>query len=222
MGFIMSKFDKKQKAISFRNEGYSVKEISKLLNVAQSSASLWVRGIKLTSEGKRRIEQIQIKGRLKSVETNKNKRLQRQKKVIENCLVLKEPCKTSIEEAKLYLALLYWGEGAKTGSRVTMTNSDPDMIKSFGMLLRKGFVVNENKVKGLLHLHSYHNKEEMIDYWSKCAMVKKENICIYNKKESGNSIKDGYKGCFSFRYGDVATFQEIMLIIDRFKKTVYN
>lgn len=218
----MSKHEKRQQAVALRSDGRSVKEIAKLLDIAQSTASLWVRDVKLSKENKRRIELIQAEGRKKAAETNRQKRLCREQKVIYECDVLKEVWGIVKNDAKVYLALLYWGEGAKTGNRVIMTNSDPDLMKTFVVLLRKSFKVDENKVRGVLHLHSYHNESAMISYWSECAGVDEEKISIYHKQESGITKKEGYKGCFSFRYGDVATFREIMLIIDRFKKVVYN
>jgi hypothetical protein len=136
--------------------------------------------------------------------------------------VLRVRSKISKDEAKLFLSLLYWGEGSKTSNCVTMMNSDPEMIRAFANLLRKGFAVNEQKIRAVLHLHSYHNRKKMTDFWSECGGVDKDKILIYNKKESGIIKKPKYKGCFSFRYGDVATLHEIMLIIERFKKIVYN
>jgi transposase len=38
----------KNKAISLRRQGHSIKDISKELGVAKSSVSLWVRNVELT------------------------------------------------------------------------------------------------------------------------------------------------------------------------------
>ena len=37
----------KEKAFGLRKKGYSIKEIAKKLNIAQSTSSLWVRDIEL-------------------------------------------------------------------------------------------------------------------------------------------------------------------------------
>jgi len=218
----MSKTELKELAVSLRKKGFSIKEIAKQLTVAQSTVSLWVRKVSLSKENKIRIRLIQDEARKNAGETNKKKKIQREQNVISACEVLKKPSTIGKVDAKIYLALLYWGEGAKTGNRVVFVNSDPEMIKSFANLLRKCFSIDEKKMRAVLHLHSYHDKQKMIDFWSKCSDIKKENISIYNKQESGITKKSDYKGCFSLRYGDVATFQELLLIIDRFKKLVYN
>jgi predicted transcriptional regulator len=213
----MSKKNLKESAILFRGKGYSIKEIAKLLEVAQSTVSLWVRDVKLSEKNRKRIEANKIKGRKRAAETNRNKKLQRELRVIRDCEVFKKNTIIERNDAKIYLSLLYWGEGAKTGNRVVITNSDPDLINIFSQLLRKCFKVDDSKMRGILHLHSYHDEQEMINFWSKCSGVKQDKISVYHKKESGISIKNGYKGCFSIRYGDVATLQEILLVINRFK-----
>lgn len=218
----MSKIELKQKAIGLRGRGHSVKEIARSLNISLSTSSLWTKSLVLSDAAKKRIEQRQINARAKAAITNKLKKQERERRVVENCDVLRRSNKLTSEEAKIYLSLLYWGEGAKTGNRVTFMNSDPKLMASFIGLLRKGFAVNENKLQGVLHLHSYHDKQKMIDYWSVVTGIKKEKISIYLKKESGITKKEDYKGCFSFRYGDVSTMQEILLIIDRFAKLDYN
>jgi len=222
MGFIMSKPEIKQKAIRLRGSGCSVKQIAKLLGVSQSSASLWARGVEISEAGREKLKHSQINGREKAGETNTRRRLAREREVESDCTVLRVKSKISRNEAKLFLSLLYWGEGSKTTNRVVMMNSDPEMIKTFANLLRKGFQVDERKVRGLLHLHSYHDRKKMINFWSACSGVEKSKIAIYNKQESGITKKPDYKGCFAFRYGDVLTLHEIMLIIERFKKAVYN
>ena len=218
----MSRLKTKQRAVQLRGNGSSIKQIAKLLGVSQSSASLWVRGVAISKVGRDKLKQSQIDGRKKASETNTKKRLAREQKVVSNCNVLRRKLRISRDEAKLFLSLLYWGEGSKTTNRVVIMNSDPEMIKTFAGLLRKGFQIDERKVRGLLHLHSYHDRKKMIDFWSSCSGVEKNKIAIYNKQKSGIARKLDYKGCFAFRYGDVATLHEIMLIIERFKSAVYN
>jgi len=41
-----------QKARELRSQGYSIKEISRILNVAKSSASIWVRDVELSEQQK--------------------------------------------------------------------------------------------------------------------------------------------------------------------------
>jgi len=49
------KLEEKQKAIALRKEGYSIKEIARILPVSKSSASIWVKEVILNSQAKKRL-----------------------------------------------------------------------------------------------------------------------------------------------------------------------
>lgn len=110
----------------------------------------------------------------------------------------------------MFLALLYWGEGGKTNNIFRFTNSDPEMIKSFSHLLRKSFIINEDKFRARLHLHEYHNREEMIIFWSEITGIEKNRFSIYNKPHTGINKKPGYRGCLTVNYGDVKYLKKFL------------
>jgi len=207
-------------AAKLRRSGYSLREISEKLKISKSTASLWVRKQKISDIGKKRLDNLSIKGREKSKLALHKKRINRLKKIEKECTVLLKKSNFKKDDLKLMLSLLYWCEGGKTDKRVTFINSDYSLIKLFLKLLRKSFPINENKLKALLHLHVYHNRKEMLEYWASTTGIKLENISIYNKKNSGIRKKDGYKGCISIRYGDCQILNEIMLIIRRLILTI--
>jgi len=94
------------------------------------------------------------------------------------------------------------------------------LIKTYLSLLRAAFDIKEEKLIAWLHLHSYHNRSEMITFWSGVTGIDKNQINIYNKKNTGIRKKDGYLGCISVNYYNYKIFDEIMLIIKRFSKLV--
>jgi orotate phosphoribosyltransferase-like protein len=60
-GFIMRlPQETKEKAIKLRKNGYSLKEISEKLNIAKSTASVWLRNIKLTQKAKKRLKKRKL------------------------------------------------------------------------------------------------------------------------------------------------------------------
>ena len=210
------------KAKKLREEGYSLKEISEVLGVSKSTASLWLRNIVISIKGKKRLSKLSELARRKGVEV---KLLQRElyfQNIEKNCniFVNKRIQDINIIDAKIYLALLFWGEGSKGERRLVFMNSDPDMIRVYLLLLRKSFKIRDDKLRAVLHLHSYHNKEELIEYWSRVTKIKKENIYVYKKSNTGKRKKENYKGCISLRYGDVRILDEILLIIKRFIKII--
>lgn len=206
----------KQKALDLRKQGYSFNEMSRLLNVAKSTVSSWTRSVPLSDKARLRIRDLGDKGRQKAKETIRHKQTLTLDNIKNNCGVMVNK-KYGLDDYKLFLTLLYWGEGAKTKQRVIFINSDPDMIRMYLWLLRKSFSIKEERLKGLLHLHEYHNREEMVSFWSKITGIPKNNFSIYNKSHTGINKKPGYKGCLSIRYGDSRIIKEIFIIIERFK-----
>jgi hypothetical protein len=199
-----------------RKSGGSIKEIGKKFKISPSTASLWLQNVRVSEIGKDRLLIKQKLGRQKGVATNKNKRRETLRVISENCPVLKEKEKFNSDNIKIFLSLLYWCEGSKTGRRVDFTNSDPEMINVFLFLFRESFSIKEDKLRAVLHLHDYHDKNEMLKYWSKITGIEIKNFIVYNKKNSGINKKAGYRGCLSVRYGDVKILEEIFLIIKRF------
>jgi hypothetical protein len=209
------------RAVFLRKKGYSINEVSKNLKMSKSTASLWLRNIKISKTGLKRLEKKSNLGRKKGNDTNRKKRQDRWQNVANRTINFRKNLSDyDIEKRKVLLAMLYWGEGAKSGSRLILMNSDPEMIKVYLFLLRKCFLIDEKKLKANIHLHGYHMQDEMIEYWSKITKIKKENIYIYKKNNSGKTIRKDYKGCISLRYGDVNIFNEVMLIINRLQKVI--
>lgn len=212
----MIREDIKQQARELRIKGYSFREISQRFGIAESTVGLWCRKEVVTPTGLKRLKELEDAGRLRGQETLKRKRIAVLSEIDKNCGVLVNK-NYDVDDYKLFLGLLYWGEGDKTSNRFGFSNSDQDMIKICLYLLRKSFNIEENRLRVLLHLHNYHNPEEMLDYWSKITAIPKNNFSIYNKPHTGISKKPGYKGCLSIRYGDSRILQELFIIIERFK-----
>ncbi len=206
----------RQKALDLRKQGYSFNEMSRLLNVAKSTVSSWTRSEPLDEEAKLRIKDLGDKGRAKAKETIGHKQSLILKGIKDKCGALIDK-KYGQDEYKLFLALLYWGEGSKTGNKLNFMNSDPDMVKMYLFLFRKSFIVKEEKFRARIHLHEYHDQAAMIDFWSKITGIHKNLFSIYNKPHTGINKKPGYKGCLSIYYGDSRILKEIFIIIDRLK-----
>lgn len=204
------------KAKKLRRDGYSTREIGEALCISRSTASLWVRDEKMSDTGRNRFKNLLIFSQLKARKKLSDKNDQYLKELDNDCQVLKRKGQYSVDDLKVFLALLYWCEGAKSERSFYFINSDPEMIRVYLKLLRVAFKIKEEKLYAWLHLHSYHNQEQMINYWSKITGIDKNRIHIYNKKNSGLRKKENYKGCLSLRYNDYRLFDEVMLIIERF------
>lgn len=167
----MAKSKEKIKARQLRRQGKSIKDISKLLSVSSSSASLWCRDIELTAD------QTNI---LKDKQTNPNywkrqeyytkKRKEFDSKV--NKLKLEGISsigKLSEREIFLIGIALYWGEGFKKDHLVGLASSDVNIAKFFIHWLNTCFgIKNDNLILRLTVNEFYRDKvAELQEIWSK-------------------------------------------------------
>lgn len=197
---------KKERAIWLRKNGYSLNEIVRELKIAKSTASLWVSNISLDQKGLDRIRQRITQGRLNSATTRKLQKSERDALVTNLAKHDISNQKITPLLARLMCAMLYWGEGNKTGSSVKFTNSDPYLVATFLDFFRKGFPVKEEKFSVTLHLHPYHKQDELVPFWSLVTGIPQNKFHIYNKVAYGNLVRPDYKGCVCLNYYDVNHF----------------
>jgi len=184
----------KRKAILLRSKGYSIKEIARLLSVAKSSVSVWVRDVKLNSVQIKYLSKKQHS--LEVVEKRRKSRLKREfekREIIINT-AKKQITKLSKKELWLIGTMLYWAEGGKTQrGLVRFSNGDPEMIKIMMTFFRKICAVPEEKFRGYIHIHPHLNSRKAEKFWSSVSGIKekkffktykKVNIASKNKKDS--------------------------------------
>ncbi|MBI2314574.1 hypothetical protein HYU93_00725, partial [Candidatus Daviesbacteria bacterium] len=145
--------DVKEEAILLRKRGYSIKEVAAKLSIAQSTSSLWLSSIILSSKAQERLSQRKIIGQYKSIFIRKKARE-------ENRVILERTASEMLSTipfskmlAKLCCSLIWWCEGNKNLTSVKFTSSDPSLISNFLYLLRVGFKVDESKLRALVHIH---------------------------------------------------------------------
>jgi len=157
----------KKKAIELRTQGYSIKKIAKELNVARSSASLWVRNIELTLAQKQQLSENGLKKEV--IEQRRITRLRNEDKRRQLIIDAAQKQISKISDKQLWLigSMLYWAEGRKTTRNlVSFSNSDPEMIKIMMVFFRKICHVPENKFRGHIHIHPHLDHLRAEKYWS--------------------------------------------------------
>jgi hypothetical protein len=205
------------KALSLRKDGYSYKEISGKLKIAKSSAYLWCNKIILNNKAKKRISGRMAIGIKKAKEVLKTKKDKVFKKIFDNSNTYLSKMKFNNKINKLLCSFLYWGEGEKNRNTVVFANSDPIMIKCFLNLLRSSFSLDEKKFRGLVHIHEYHNDNEVKKYWSEVTNIPlNQFLKSYRKPHTGKNVRAGYKGTISVRYYDYKIALELGFIYNRF------
>lgn len=213
------KLQQKQKALELRKSGYSLKEIAEDLGISKSTASLWTKNIKTSSAGIARIKFNQDSARAKSGATlhhRKIKRLAKAEKEAEKMLA-----ELSGESAIKYaiLAMMYRCEGVKNDRSICFANSDPVMITLFLKLFRESFTIKEEKLKALVHIHDYHNDEEVKRFWSSKTKIPLDRFYKSFRKPSSHLYKKpDYQGCIHIYYHDT----HLTRIILAFAKKLMN
>lgn len=126
--------DKREEARQLRREeGLAITEICKILGVAKSSVSLWVRDIELSDGQKAELHRkhYAYRAQLKGSHTNaiKARALREQYQ--------QEGRAKAREQDPLHIAgcMLYWGEGAKARNVLHLGNADTDLVKFYTKFL---------------------------------------------------------------------------------------
>lgn len=205
----------KQKAIALRIRGFSLKEISEILSISKSTASVWLRDVQMSKLGLNRLSEKIFRDRNRGIRIIKNQRNLEDNEIKSKCKTLLKDFKESLLLNKIFCSLLYWCEGGKTESAVYFTNSDPILVKYFLRLFRNSFDVNEKKFKVCLHLHFYHNEKRQKIFWSKITNIPiNQFLKVYKKVNTAKNKKRKYQGCVSIRYYDYRVLKEMKYIIE--------
>lgn len=204
----------KKRAVYLRKQGYSIKEIASLLNIAISTSSLWLNNVELNSRAQTILREKRILGQYKSRLTLKEKR---HKKDLERWALVNELLSKIIPSKELYklcCSLLYWCEGNKSkDTYLRFTNSDPTLIKTFLFFLRNGFKIDNSKLRILMHLHEYHKENIQKEFWHEITKIPINQFHrTYWKPHTNKRKHDNYPGCIAISYYDAEVAKEIMSI----------
>ena len=158
----------KERAIFYRQNGYSYNMIAERLGLAKSTLSDWLKEIPYTPNKKTR-ERIGA-GRAKSAQTRHNQK-------IADIFTAKKLAKKEIGKLTKrdlwFLGIgLYWGEGAKSSNEgIKLMNSDPEIIKVTIKWFREICGLTNENFRLTVHTYPDNNITKTIDYWSKITGI---------------------------------------------------
>lgn len=209
--------DLKKRAILLRKQGRSLSEITRELGIVKSTASVWLSDIVLPDDLQLVIKQKEAIGREKALEARKTK-FALQKALYAK--TAKEDIATisfSKEFHKLSCALLWWCEGNKDTTMVRFTNSDKTLVKNFLRSLRTGFLIDESKLRVLIHIHEYHDNNTQRVFWSKITDIPLTQFHeSYQKPHTGKRRHTNYEGCIAISYYDAKIAKEMEALYNAF------
>lgn len=219
----MSNHNIKSEVIALRKIGKTYTEIQQILDIKipKSTLSYWCSNITLSSNSRKRINQIIrnniTKSRIKALEANRIKR----KNYIENLkkknIHLGEVIRSK-DAAKIALAMLYLGEGSKCQKGSLMFgNSDPKIISLFLYLLRYCYNINEDKFRCTLQCRADQDIKVLEKYW--LIITKIPSNQFYKARVDPRTIgksskKKDYKGVCRIDYFSAEIYIELRQIVE--------
>ena len=188
-----------------RQNGLSIKSLQKKFGVSFSTISRWVRD--LPSDFKA------------FNSARKNERdLKSSYHELGGKLIINK------DTAKILTGLLYWCEGSKypASNFLAFSNSDEVLVKTFFELLRKGFELDETKLRVHLQLHTTHNKRVLTRFWSQLLGVSIKQFYKPTITFPTNRMKRrNYKGTCTIKYFDVKLLLQITGIFEAFGEKIW-
>lgn len=171
------KAEKRNEARQLRCEQrLSITEIARILGVAKSSVSLWVRDIEL-SDSKKDILNYQhyaYRAQTRGAHTNFIKfralRLEYQE----------QGRRKAREKDPLHIAgcMLYWAEGRKHRNSLALANSDAGLIHFYSRFLRESLAVENHQISISINCYvdSDHSQPDIENYWLAVVQLGYQNL----------------------------------------------
>lgn len=197
---MIKKIKEKEKAIALRKQGNTYSDILRVIPVAKSTLSIWLKEAKLSIPEKQIFTEAKRLASLRGGQAKKKQRIEKQNRIWTEA---KSEIKTlSKNEFFLLGVALYWAEGTKEkeyapGSQVAFSNMDPKMIVLFLKWLIKICKIPRNMIGFEIMVHESHRDrvDEVRQYWSNITgfslnnfphvYFKKSKIKKTNRKNTG-------------------------------------
>lgn len=213
----------KPKAVVLRKKGRTYGEIKRIIGepIPKSTFSHWFRNIIISEAYKRRLDKNILKNiqraQVKALVSN---RLRREKYIQEvrnrvKHLIIKL---RNRDTAKIALAMLFLGEGAKRAKgSVMFGNSDPKTVELFLKLLRYSYKIDESKFRCTLQCRADQNIKKLEKFWSRITNIPFSQFykARVDLRTIGKPSKRlDYKGVCRIDYFSGDIFMELKQIIE--------
>jgi hypothetical protein len=218
-------FELKETAITLRKQGLSITVIERQLGISRSTLSGWFKDIQLTEEQRTRLMKNRHDGwqkaREKAVEahrTQKALRLLNAKQAAQRTL---EQIDLSGPILDLAFAMLYLGEGTKSGA-TSLASSDPKILKFVLAVLRHNYGITTSMISCDLHLRVDQDELMLKQYWSQELGVPIERFKYigFDKRSAGKPTYDHYKGVCVLNCGKIAIQRKLVYLYNLFCEKV--
>ncbi len=227
----------RETALKLRLRGSSYTEIQRSLGVPKSTLSGWFSNLHLSDNLRQKILiHAQKKSTAALIQRNKNQTVLAVRRMIETRKLAAQEITPFTKETLLFLGVaLYWAEGYKrpqvrngrelTNHPVSLTNSDPNLVRVFLKFLRETCRVPEEKIHADIRIYEHQNAQNLQNYWSVVTNIREENFGkVYYGISKSSLGKRPYNrlpyGTIQIRVNDTKLFHRIIGWIEGMKKLV--
>lgn len=189
----------KFKAYKLRVAGKSYSEIKKLLGIPKATLSGWFKELELPEKARERLTQRAYRKSMAAILKHNHAQThiaQQNARNIRNC-ARSEIINLTDKDLLMLGISLYWAEGykrpkvvkgkIKTSHPVSLSNSDPGLVKIFLRFLREVCNINEEKIKGQIRVYEHHNEAYLLNFWSQTTNIPFERLETYKNGVSISS-----------------------------------
>ncbi len=167
----------REQALKLRLKGASYNEITSLLGIPKSTLSTWFAHLQLSPKAQ---EKLKLKAYLPARDALIRHNKRQTKDAILRAKTIRSLSSKQIKplthEVLFILGIsLYWAEGYKLSAKrqgreltshpISLTNSDPQLIKIFIRFLKEICHVDESKMKAELRIYEHLNEKQLLHYW---------------------------------------------------------
>ncbi len=210
-------FELKDTAISLRRSGMSMTGIEAQLGIPRSTLSGWFKTIPLTSEQKSKLLASKrdgwAKARVKAAESHRAKKTLRLIQAKQDAIAVLDQIELTDATLDLAFAMLYLGEGAKSGS-TSLASSDPRILKFVLAVLRNNYAIGSDLVRCELHLRADQDPTVSKAYWAAELAIPIENFrsVSIDQRSAGRTTYEHYKGVCVLYCGPIAIQRKLMYL----------
>lgn len=201
-----------------REQGYSYNEISEQIGVSKSTLSHWLKHIFLTLEQEQRIQQRIEDNQTTFVanarQTNKRRYREAREQAFQKGMEIASLVPNDDAVHELALAMLYLGEGDKTGNRVQISNLDPDVLRYFLSAVESLYQIDRSEMSLRINLIEAARLLElqMIEWWTEqldCSMQQFQKT-QFDQRSKYTQMTGDYHGVCSITYNDTYLYERLI------------
>ena len=193
----------RERAVRFRTDGHSYREIQLQLGISKSTLSLWLSHIPLTD-----LHRVAMQERSRGVSATRaesNRALGTRRRTGARAASRAEVCRLSPSELFVAGVVAYWAEGAKLkpwrdNQPVQFANTDPGLIRLFLAWLRQ-IGVGDDRLTFRVMIHESADVDGAVAYWSGVVARPESALAVslkrHNPKTVRKNIGSDYHGCLA-------------------------